>query len=216
MWGREIVLNQIKSKTKRFFVLSIVFIVLAAILIGLGVIVSSGESDLGPGIVFCVFAAILLLFAIPLLLFGISRKKHPEKQRYLRKHPEVLEYADELYATMEYQNDHLIISNRLFAFKTDLTRIVMREHLLSVYVFVQYYNGVPSSVSLVVQTVNDQFNIPIKFKEKDSYKDDFMILAKACRFCRPGYGNQDYVTYMRQMWEAAEKKKHGGFNHTLS
>ncbi len=78
MWGREIVLNQIKSKTKRFFVLSIVFIVLAAILIGLGVIVSSGESDLGPGIVFYVFAAILLLFAIPLLE---SQEKNIQRSR---------------------------------------------------------------------------------------------------------------------------------------
>ena len=97
--GREVVFANIRKRMIAMIVGGVIltlmggFISFAAVVAGEYSVLILGLFALTPGVIF--------------LIFGTSRRTHPEKSGIFKANPDLLPQADELYANIQYQDDHI-------------------------------------------------------------------------------------------------------------
>ena len=102
--GREVVFANIRKRMIAMIVGGVIlalmggFISFAAVVAGEYSVLILGLFALTPGVIF--------------LIFGTSRRTHPEKSGIFKANPDLLQQADELYANIQYQDDYIIVSDR--------------------------------------------------------------------------------------------------------
>ena len=98
--GREAVFANIRKRMIAMIVGGVIltlmggFISFAAVVAGEYSVLILGLFALTPGVIF--------------LIFGTSRRTHPEKSGIFKANPDLLQQADELYANIQYQDDYRI------------------------------------------------------------------------------------------------------------
>lgn len=97
--GREAVIANIRKRMIAMIVGGVIltlmggFISFAAVVAGEYSVLILGLFALTPGVIF--------------LIFGTSRRTHPEKSGIFKANPDLLQQADELYANIQYQDDYI-------------------------------------------------------------------------------------------------------------
>ena len=103
--GREVVFANIRKRMIAMIVGGVIltlmggFISFAAVVAGEYSVLILGLFALTPGVIF--------------LIFGTSRRMHPEKSGIFKANPDLLQQADELYANIQYQDDYIIVSDKI-------------------------------------------------------------------------------------------------------
>ena len=141
--GREVVFANIRKRMIAMIVGGVIltlmggFISFAAVVAGEYSVLILGLFALTPGVIF--------------LIFGTSRRTHPEKSGIFKANPDLLPQADELYANIQYQDDHIIVSDRVLANKKVPFQMCWREEAYGIYQhtasmnFISYTNEIRST-----------------------------------------------------------------------
>lgn len=82
------------------------------------------------------FDVLHVLFSFPLLaglaflVYGIRVKRDPEKAGCLKRNPNLLMQADELYQNIEYEDDFIMFSDRVIANKHDVMQMAYFQDII--------------------------------------------------------------------------------------
>ena len=201
MNGSEMIRNQIKKRLRAgtilFGVVSLIFLIVAVV----GMII-------GNGAMFAVCTILLLPFLIPFIFF-LMKYLHPER-RALKKNPQLMQQADQLFREMNYQNDVVLSSPKYFALKTDISKVIAKDEVLQLYKRVVNTNY-GTSYYLVVETVRGTQQVLYPKAYDQAVDEAVMAVAPGCPYVRLGFGDENtkYVEYMRTMWQETQKAKQG-------
>lgn len=195
--GRERILKKIKSSSIVFTVIGLVFLALFLFL-ELCMIVVGIRDNVGPILFFALLGAIGGAF----LYFGIKGLKHPEQTQVLKKNPDLLQQADELFSHVVYEDDFVILSDRIIANKKNITQMAFTDEVFLIYVFRQTTNLITTTKQLILQTARGQMEINIYGRKKETINQLAERIAQNCQYARLGYSGEglDYVKHMRELW----------------
>ena len=152
--GRDIVLRNIKKRLKPGLIL---FSILSVLLIISGI--AGIISDNWVLVVVC--TVFLLPSLIPAIIYLIKYMK-PESCKPLKKDPMLLDKAERLFGTFAFQNEAMIASPELAAFKANLTKVMDLKEILLIYKRIVHTNYT-TQYFMVVETVRDSFQILYQF-----------------------------------------------------
>ncbi len=82
-------------------------------LITIGVMSDNADDGMGMIILFGLFALLGIVF----IIMGIRNIVRPEKTGYLKNNPQLLEMADQLYSHIIYEDQYVLISDKVLANK---------------------------------------------------------------------------------------------------
>ena len=173
--GQEIVLKKIKSKGVLVLVMGAVFMAVGVLL---AIIMSIGESEAFAVAVFAILAAVGVL----LFILGLRNILHPEKSAFVKKNPDLLEQANQLYSNIVYRDDFVIISDKVIANKKEPMQMAYLEDVYLVYRHTTSMNGIHTANEIVLQTKNPKntLQISVYAKGKQTRNDLFELLAQYC------------------------------------
>lgn len=190
------VLKKIKKMAITFVVIGVVILLLFILIIVASV---SEDTDITS-------ISILALFAIGgivCLIFGIRDLAAPTKSGIFKKNPYVLQMADELYSDIQYQDDFIVMSERLLAPKKKPENVTPMNEIFLLYVQKQSTNFIPTGKDLYVVAARGDFQINIYGKKKDKVDQTVQALANTCPNMRIGYTSENlsYANQMKQAWQ---------------
>ena len=142
--GREVVFANIRKRMIAMIVGGVIltlmggFISFAAVVAGEYSVLILGLFALTPGVIF--------------LIFGTSRRTHPEKSGIFKANPDLLQQADELYANIQYQDDYIIVSDRVLANKKAPFQMCWREEAYGIYQHTASMNFISYTNEIIVCT----------------------------------------------------------------
>ena len=110
--GREKVLSKIKKDCIIFVVFGAIITLLCGFM-DLAFIVAGISENVAPFILFTALTAL----GIGMLYSGIKGLRNPENTHALKKNPNLLRQADELFAHVIYEDNFIILSDRIIAVK---------------------------------------------------------------------------------------------------
>lgn len=199
--GRERILKTIKRNSIVWTVMGIVLLLLflfvesAFILSGI-----ASEDDVLGAVLFFALIGILGGF---FLYFGIRGLMHPEKTQALKKNPDLLRLADELFSHIVYEDDFIILSDRIIANKKNITQMAFTDEVFLIYVYKQTTNFITTTKQLILRTARGQLEINIYGRKEATINQLAARIAQNCQYARLGYSDEGlaYVKQMRQLWE---------------
>ena len=142
--GREVVFANIRKRMIAMIVGGVIltlmggFISFAAVVASEYSVLILGLFALTPGVIF--------------LIFGTSRRTHPEKSGIFKANPDLLQQADELYANIQYQDDYIIVSDRVLANKKVPFQMCWREEAYGIYQHTASMNFISYTNEIIVCT----------------------------------------------------------------
>jgi len=199
--GRERVLQKIKSQARGAIIAGSIFFIISAFLLFISFIVDEGIE------VFLICFGFLFLCALAFLIFGIKNFAHPEKSSEIKANPRLLEQADELFSYIKYQDDFIILSDRIIANKKDIIRMAYLDEVYLIYISKSSHNFIPTSKLLIFATATGQFGISVYGRQERTIEQLINRIHPLCPNTRVGYtgGNLEYLEYMRNMYLQANK-----------
>lgn len=199
--GQEIVLKKIKSKGVVLLVMGIVLIVVGTLL-ALIMIISKSE------IFAVVFFALLAAAGVLILIMGVKNLLHPEDSAFIKNNPDLLEQANQLYSNIVYQDDFVVISDKVIANKKAPLQMAYLEDVYLVYRHTSSMNGIHTANEIVLQTKNKKntLRLSVYAKGKQTRGDLFELLAKYCPNAYFGW-TQEGLARLAQLREAANASK---------
>lgn len=214
--GREIILNKIRKQRRGLMIAGIIMAV-----IGLGIdaillwvyiddAVHKGFDHATDG-AGAAFVCMLILAAIGvggvfMIKSGLKGMKNPENDKILKKNPDLLFMADELYRGITYQDKHLIMSDRVIANKKNLYQMAFYNEVFMVYVHTESYNFVTTTKQLVLATARDEITFSIYGMKSEKVEELARTIAGKCPYARFGYTQENlrYLDEMRKVWQRAK------------
>ena len=203
MSGSEAIRNLIKKKyrvsTITFGVISLILLILAVV----GMIIDNW-------VMFVVCMIFLLPFLVPFIIF-LMKYLYPAK-RAMKKNPQLMQQADQLFREMNFQNDIVLSSPKYFALKSDLTKVTAKDEVLQLYKRVVNTNY-GTSYYLVIETVRGTVQVLYPRAFDQAVDEAVMAVGPGCPYARLGFGDENtkYVEYMRTMWQETQKAKRGSY-----
>ena len=196
--GREIVLANIRKRSIASLVggalLTIMggFICFAAVMAAEYSVLILGLFPLIPGIAF--------------LLHGLSRRMHPEKSGVFKRNPDLLQQADELFANIQYQDDFVIISDRVIANKKAPYQMCWRSEAYGIYQQTASMNFISYQNNIVVKNKykKNDLTISVYAKGKDTALRLIQLLSQCCPNARVGF-TQETLAYVKEMQKRAQQ-----------
>ncbi len=212
--GRDIILSKIKKQARGLIIGGsilggIPLLLLIIVVIGMiGVIADEGaKSDAATGLMI-LSGMLLILCTIGVFMFviGFRRYKDPYKNNALKTNPDLLFMADELYAGITYQDDNLMMSDRVIANKKNPLQMAFYNEIFLVYVHTESYNFITTTKQLVLATARDEITIGIYGMKKDKVNHIAETVASKCPYARFGYTQENlrYLDEMRKVWKRAK------------
>lgn len=196
--GREIVLANIRKRSIAALVggalLTIMggFICFAAVMAAEYSVLILGLFPLIPGIAF--------------LLYGVSRRTHPEKSGIFKANPDLLQQADELYANIQYQDDYIIVSDRVLANKKAPFQMCWREEAYGIYQHTASMNFISYTNEIIVCTKHKKnvLRFNVYAKGKDTAIGLMQLLSQCCPNAMVGY-TPETLAYVKEMQRRAQQ-----------
>ena len=197
MRGSEEVIKAIKKRRKPTLIMFWTFTVIFLVLGGLGFIIENY-------VLVVIGMFFILPFLIPAIIFLVLYVS-PEKHKPIKNNPEMLGWADSLFANMAFQNDLIIASPQFFAMRTDPSKIFPMNEVLLMYKKIIHTNY-STMYYMAVETVRSSYMLPCPTKTNEMIDQTVSVVAPYCQYTRLGYSeeNLNYVEYMRTMWAEAQ------------
>lgn len=196
--GSEKIIKKIRSK-------SVVVIVLGALLfLGFGFLAFC--CVVGEFLPMAIFLGIFALLGLFFIIWGI-RMRNPKKSSFLKRNPDLLEQADELYANVVYEDKTIIHSNKTLASKKNPLSMVSFDEVIGIYEKTTTYNHlVTIEHNLVLVTPKGENYISIYGKNKEAVGAILTRIHQYCPNARLGYSPQN-LQYFRQVQKEYKKQR---------
>lgn len=193
--GRDKFLKQL-SKTGNTFIGLGIFMGLLGVFMA-SLFIKDGLSF--PLIIFIVFILIAAIFIVR----GVDYKKG-ENSKYVKKYPKILELADSFSNTV-FENNFVIISDKAIAEKKHCQNIVALEDVLAIYEHIMRTNGIVTSHTVQLCTIDGRdIQISVYAKKRDIKDDLVLTISHYCPNARVGFTaeNMEYVREQRMAYKA--------------
>lgn len=194
--GRDIVLARIK-KNGIIAIVGGAFLMILFGLITIGVLTDNADDGMGMIILFGLFALLGIVF----IIMGIRNIVRPEKTGYLKNNPQLLEMADQLYSHIIYEDQYVLISDKVLANKKQPTQMTWLWDVYLIYLHTTSTNFIPTGSEYIVENrmPKNRIAINVYAKGKRSKQELLNVLAQACPNARFGYSDEGlaYLQYMR-------------------
>lgn len=194
--GRDIVI----AKIKKGGIVGIVggaFLMVLFGLIAIGVL--TDDADDGIGVVIAI--GIFILMGVVFIIMGIRNIVCPEKTRFLKNNPQLLEMADQLYSHIIYEDQYVLISDKVLANKKQPTQMTWLWDVYLIYLHTTSTNFIPTGSEYVIENrfPKNRVAINVLARGKKSKQELLNVLAQACPNARFGYSDEGlaYLRYMR-------------------
>lgn len=196
--GSEVILKKLRSK-------SIVIIVLGALLfLGLGFLAFC--CIVGEFLPMAILLGIGALLGLFFIILGI-RMRNPKKSSFLKRNPDLLTQADELYANVVYEDKTIIHSNKTIASKKNPLSMVSFDEVIGIYEKTTTYNHlVTIEHNLVLVTPKGENYISIYGKNKEAVGAILTRIHQYCPNARLGYSPQN-LQYFKQVQKEYKKQR---------
>lgn len=116
-------------------------------LITIGVMSDNADDGMGMIILFGLFALLGIVF----IIIGIRNIVRPEKTGYLKNNPQLLEMADQLYSHIIYEDQYVLISDKVLANKKQPTQMTWLWDVYLIYLHTTSTNFIPTGSEYVIE-----------------------------------------------------------------
>lgn len=198
--GSEVILKRIKSGAFRLTVLAICLVFIPLITLFCIYV----KTDIGEHIPFIIITVFAVISGAALFVYNIRVMSDPKNSMLLKKNPDILLQADELYQNIIYQDKNLIFSSRIIANAANITQISYTDEVFVIYVYIHKTNGVTDQKLLKLETARNTIQINIITKKDEEINELIGLIVSQCRYARVGY-NTDSMAYLKQMKELWKK-----------
>ena len=208
--GRDEILNKISKGARASVILGFIFAI-GGLIVSILMFIMGTNSD---NVVFLIIMLALFAVGVVILIFNIPQMLDPMKSKFIRKNPDILKMADELYSNIVYQDKTLMFSPRIIANACDIRQMAYTDEVFLIYVYIHKTNGVTDLKQLRLETARETINLPIIYKKDDEINSLIGQILQHCRYARVGY-NDDGMAYLRQMrelWKQDQARKHMRLN----
>ena len=205
--GRQKVLQKIKNNSLAMTITGALFILVSGLIVFF-LLVSELKGD-GISALILTFTCVGII-GIFMVFFGIRGLNHPEKTSAMKKNPDLLRQADELFAHVTYQDSFIILSDRIIANKKNITQMAFTDEVFLIYIYRHRTNFITTSKQLILQTARGHFEINIYGRKQSTIDELANRIARSCRYTRLGYTKENlkYVDQMRQLWKEDQTRNH--------
>jgi hypothetical protein len=222
--GREIILNRIKKGAKSLIIAGSIIAGIMFLIVGfialvciMNIIESGADETLDGATPVFVISAILLcigIIGVFMIRAGLKRIKNPMQSKVLKNNPDLLFMADELFRGITYQDDNLIMSDRVVANKKNLFQMAFYNEIFMVYVHTESYNFITTTKQLVLATARDEIIIGIYGMKSEKVNHLAETIASKCPYARFGYTQENlkYLQEMRNTWQRAKLDQQMGIS----
>lgn len=197
--GREILIKDLKAKGKLCLIIGIIFLLVCLFMIAIFI-----PDGFHPAILcFSIISIVPIMF----IYFGIDYFKGINS-RYIKKRPNILNDVDELFKNAIYNDDFVVISDKLIASKTDLVSVAKVDDVLVIYENIQRMNGIVVSHEVRLELRNGKaivVNVYAKGKEKT--ENVVLTISNYCPNAMVGYTSEamKYLHEQRQLYKKINK-----------
>lgn len=195
--GRELILKKLRSR-------SLVLIILGFFLfLGCGFLAFC--CIIGEFIPMVILGGIFALLGLVFIILGF-RMRNPEKSTFIKRNPDLLNQADELYSHIVYEDKTIVHSHQHIASKKNPLCIASFEEIIGIYEKTTTYSHVITiEHNLVLVTPKGDNLISIYGKNKEAVAEIVGRIYKYCPNARYGF-SVDNMKYFRQMQKAYKKQ----------
>ena len=159
----------------------------------------SDNADDGMGMI--ILFGLFALLGIVFIIIGIRNIVRPEKTGYLKNNPQLLEMADQLYSHIIYEDQYVLISDKVLANKKQPTQMTWLWDVYLIYLHTTSTNFIPTGSEYVIENrfQKNRVAINVLARGKKSKQELLNVLAQACPNARFGYSDEGlaYLQYMR-------------------
>ena len=155
--GRDIVLAKIKKGGITAVVGGAVLMLIFG-LITIGVMSDNADDGMGMIILFGLFALLGIVF----IIIGIRNIVRPEKTGYLKNNPQLLEMADQLYSHIIYEDQYVLISDKVLANKKQPTQMTWLWDVYLIYLHTTSTNFIPTGSEYVIENRFQMNRVAVK------------------------------------------------------
>lgn len=194
--GRDIVI----AKIKKGGIVGIVggaFLMVLFGLIAIGVLTDDADDGIGVAAAIGIF----VLLGVVFIIMGIRNIVCPEKTRFLKNNPQLLKMADQLYSHIIYEDQYVLISDKVLANKKQPTQMTWLWDVYLIYLHTTSTNFIPTGSEYVIENrfPKNRVAINVLARGKKSKQELLNVLAQACPNTRFGYSDEGlaYLQYMR-------------------
>ncbi len=208
--GRDEILNKISKGARASVILGFIFGI-GGLIVSILMFIMGTNSD---NVVFLLIMLGLMVLGIIILIFNIPQMLDPMKSKFIKKNPDILKMADELYGNIVYRDKTLMFSPRIIANAVDIRQMAYTDEVFLIYVYIHKTNGVTDLKQLRLETARETINLPIMYKKDDEINGLIGQILQHSRYARVGY-NDDGMAYLRQMrelWKQDQERKHMRLN----
>lgn len=195
--GSEKLLKKLKSKGKVFLAIGIIF-VLIGLLLSFAIIISG---------IHPVIIAFLIIIAMGIyfMCIGINYFKG-KNSRFVKKRPNILELADNLYEHTVYENKFVIISNKAIALKDDITKISDLNDVLAIYENIVHTKGITTSHTINLELRNGRaICVNVYARKKETTDNLVLTISSYCPNAKVGYSGET-LSYLREQRKEYKNK----------
>ena len=197
--GKETIINEVKKQAK--------------IMIGAGLVGFLGAGGFALyNFMNGNFSSLVLLCALISLIglvcagIGIHDLISPEKSFTIRSNPEIYDMTDDHSSNVIYQDEYLIVSDKMISIANKPDTVSYRNEVYLVYIDKDRLNFSTVGKAVVVETARGSHRIDV-LKESDASAEEkiFPVFARYCPNAVFGYSreNMDYLERSRQSWRQA-------------
>ncbi len=196
--GSEKILKKIRSR-------SIIVIVLGVLLfLGCGFLAFC--CVVGEFLPMAIFLGIFALLGLFFVIWGI-RICNPQKSTFLKRNPDLLAQADELFANVVYEDKTIIHSHKTIASKKNILSMASFDEIIGIYEKTTTYNHlVTIDHNLVLVTPKGENFISIYGKNKETVGAILTRIHQYCPNAILGYSPQN-LQYFRQVQKEYKKQR---------
>ena len=196
--GRTRLIKKLKSKG--------IILLIAGIIISLiSTLMSVAFIIDGPNPILIAFI-IMLICGIIFIYNGVDYLKK-ENSKFIKKHPEILELADDLDINKVYEDNFIIISNKAISPKKDITKVAALDDVLGIYESIQRTNGIVTSHIIRLELRDGRCVTINVYAKKRETKDNLVLtISNYCHNAKVGYSNETLSYIKEQRKEYKEKR----------
>ena len=136
--GRDEILNKISKGARASVILGFIFGI-GGLIVSILMFIMGTNSD---NVVFLLIMLGLMVLGIIILIFNIPQMLDPMKSKFIKKNPDILKMADELYGNIVYRDKTLMFSPRIIANAVDIRQMAYTDEVFLIYVYIHKTNGV--------------------------------------------------------------------------
>ncbi len=141
-------------------------------------------ADEGELITVILFAAFAIL-GLALVLYGLRTLLHPEKATCFKHNPQLLQMADQVYTHILYEDQFVLISDKVLANKKQPLQMTWLWDVYLIYLHTTSTNFIPTGSEYVIVSRNpkNQFTINVYAKGKKGKQNLFEYFGAGMSEC---------------------------------